>query len=358
MAITGATATGSATIINRGLVATDVSIEYLQGPLDAPTVLETRTVHLSPGATFDASFDYPIVAGEELYSVRLSTADAELVGADDNISSYTLNGLPDLQLVSLQLLDPNSPPSAANPLQRGREISPISRSTPSRSISAAEMKYIPRTRGTSIDTIEVPSLAAGADVVVSTVLSVPALSGVYEFSAVADSGDAIFEANEGNNRLSTRISQQADPGLEPAGIQQTLFFATLLDSSGVNNVQINATLYNFATGAGGEIASGPVTVRLLRSIDDGDFVEVDSLPFESVPPGGSGTAIEFITSGLAGDNRFRVVVEPASLADDSNPFNNVGEVERDSIRGVPATALHHRGLHTIDHSRGDVPVAQ
>src|SRR5439155_9456984 len=138
------------------------------------------------------------------------------------------------------------------------------------------------------------------------VIYITPLSGTYTFSAVSDSLEEIEEAVEGNNSASFRVHRQADPaiGVNPITFQTTLG-ATLLNSSGANNVRVNFTLFNniislFPT------ASGPVTVHLLRSVDDGEFVEVDSQAFASIAPGGLGTAVQFTTSGLAGDNRFRV----------------------------------------------------
>ena len=347
LAISGATATGSATVINRGLATTDVTIDYLSGSVDGPTVLSTRTVRLSPGATFDASFDYPIVAGEEVYSVRLSTADVELVGADDNISSYTLNGLPDLQLVSLQLLNPSSPPSASNPLQaRVRNLSDQPIDAFSVDFRSGDQQY-PQNPWSSIATIAVPSLAAGADVVVSTVLSVPALSGLYVFSAVADSDDDIVEANEGNNSLNMQISRQADPGLQTSGFPPQIISATLLNSSGVNNVLVGVELYNFIArrlSPGFRLSQRPVTVRLLRSIDDSDFVEIAAQSFASVAPAGFGTPVTFTTSGLAGDNRFRVVVDPAGRLLPTIPTHSTTSPKR-GFKSAACRIFHRRMSH-------------
>jgi hypothetical protein len=352
LAIAGATSTGRATVVNRGLATTDVSIEYLRGPLEAPTVLGTRTVRLSPGATFDASFDYPIVQGDELYSVRISTADPELVGSDDNISSYTLSGRPDLQLVSLQLQNPIQPPSASNPLvARVRNLSNLPIGAFSVDFRSGDELY-PQNPWSSIGMVSVPSLAANADVLVTMPSGAPAVSGVYEYSVLADSNQEIDESNETNNRASFRISRQADPGIQPNVFPPYVVNATLLNSSGVNNVQVNFTLFNFVTGAGGSITSGPVTVKLMRSIDDGDFVEVASQDFASVAPGGIGTPVQFITNGLSGDNRFRVIVEPASPDDDSNPFNNVGEA-RLQISGLADLAPQNVMLDKPSVAAGD-----
>ena len=142
----------------------------------------------------------------------------------------------------------------------------------------------------------------------------------------------------GNNRQAYRLRRLADPGWQTQGFPPTLLTATLLNASGVDNVRLNASLFNFATGAQGSIPAGPVTVRLLRSIDDGDWIEIGTQSFDTVLPGGFGTPIEFFASGLAGDNRYRLVVDPRSLEDDSNLFNNVAEASL-QIRGLANLTL-------------------
>jgi len=350
LAVAGMTTPGRATIINRGLATTDVLIEYRRGPLNAPTVLSTRSVRLAPGATFDASYDYTMVGGEQLYSIRLSTTDVEMVGSADNISSYTLTGAVDLDVIALFLSNPNNAPGPGNPL-----VAQIrNRSNVALGAFAVNFRQgdelFPQNPWSSIGTVNVASLAAGAETLVTLPITVPSVSGLYEFSVYADSALVIDETTESNNRRSFRLSRQADPMIYQPPFS-TAITATLINSSGVDNVQVNVGVINPAIGQGGAVSSGPVVVRLLRSIDDGDFVELAAQSFASVPVGGFAIPVVFITSGLAGDNRYRIVIDPQSPADDSNLFNNIGEA-RLQIRGLPDVMPQNVSLDTSSVLQG------
>jgi hypothetical protein len=329
-AVAGSTSRGTATIVNRGLAPTTALVEFTRDG----AALASRSVLLAPGQTFDVAYDYTIVAGAAEYGVRLSTTDTELVGTADNIVTKSLNGLADIEVVSLQLQDPSSPPSATNPL-----VATI-RNNSSEAIGAFDLDFrsgdelFPQAPWASIGVVNVPSLAGGETVAITQAVDGADVAGAYTFSVYADAANAIAESTEGNNRGSLRFTRAADPGLAAQSV-----VATLLDSSGVDNVRVDAQLFNFATGT----PAGPVTVRLLRRIGEGEFVQVASQQFTSIAADGVGVPVSFTTAGLAGNNIFRVVVDPDVVAADSDPLNNVGEASL-QIRGLADLAPQNAAL--------------
>ena len=68
---TGAEVVGDATIVNRGMVGSDVRIEYYRLGAAGDTQLGARTIFLGPGRSFDFSAFFPVIEGKQTFEVRL-----------------------------------------------------------------------------------------------------------------------------------------------------------------------------------------------------------------------------------------------------------------------------------------------
>jgi subtilase family serine protease len=165
--------------------------------------------------------------------------------------------------------------------------------------------------------VVVPGLAANEEVVLTFPWQVPAQGGDFVLFAEADKGQMVKEATEFNNRGRALVRVRPDAALTAPGVT-----ATVLDYSGVNNVQVQAHVSNLGTAG-----LSNLRVRLLRNLDGGPFQDAGSVVIAALPAGAS-TTVSFVTQGLAGlttVNRYRVVVDPDGEQPDADASNNVAQ---------------------------------
>jgi hypothetical protein len=319
LAIEGSSAQGAATIVNRGRAATDVTIEYLAGPPGAEVVLKSEVVRLSPGATYLASHAFPIGAGVNVFSIRAATPGLEIGGDADNVTSYTLTAAPDVEIVDFQLLDPSGPPGPGNPLLV------TLRNNSSVAVGAFDLvlysgdPLFPQSAALTLATVRVPGIAPGDSIVESVSVPLVEDAGVYLYTAFADAGGEIPEAVEGNNRRSIQFEFAADPRIAsdtPDG--EPSLQAVLADTSGIDNLTVSLRVRN-----AGQAPTDALTVRLFHRLGDDEWAQIG---LQTLDPLASGAQmpVQFVVDALAGDNRYRVVLD-APPGSDVDPVNNAAE---------------------------------
>src|SRR5262249_19693727 len=149
--------------------------------------------------------------------------------------------------------------------------------------------------------------------------TVPPGPGTYILTALADSNGVLTEVSKDDNYAAATVHLRADPALVPVAQPRTEQLtppvpAALLNYSGVDNVQIDGVVSN----RGGADQAG-VPVRLLWSRDDGAFVVIAEKTVDLAA--GGHADLHFLAPGLAGRNRYRLVVDPDRQGDDGDRTN-------------------------------------
>jgi hypothetical protein len=343
-ATAGQTAIGRATILNSGLAVDDVLVEFLHGDIASPVVVGSVWVKLAPGSSYEASHPFPVNQGENQYHIRLTSAGGvEAISLDDNLSSATLTGLPDVEVVSLVSSDPE--PQAGETVNLTATIRNNS-NQPLSSVRVAFFNGDPHSTllpAVQFAVIEIDLLPFETRQI-NLPWTLPAGAGHPLVTVWADPGNQINESNEFNNWGYLNFSTLPDPAVV-AGRSGLALSATVLDYSGVDNVQVQANVANL-----GQAPVNDLRVALLWSLDDEDFQQVGLYVIDTLPPWQS-VSVDFIADGLAGltgHNRYRVIVDPGLEHPDADWSNNVAETLL-IIQGLPDLAVEE---FTLDPSSG------
>ena len=345
-AVVGSNTTGQATITNRGAIAAQVTVESFVGTPDIGTLIDTRRVNISAGGSYSYSQTFPVSAGSQTYSVRVSSATGEAISTDDDVSTATLNGLPDIAILSLT-------PSVGAP-NPGQQVMLTAEVQNLGSVAVGPFDVVlysgdrrfPQTHPTALLTQTVDTIAPGDMIPVSFPLTLPTTAGDYTYSAVADPANTIAEAVKSNNDSQYYIRFRADPAIVPIPLVTVdAVTAVLLDGSGVNNVTVMVPVSNLGNV---DIANVPVILQLSR--DGSDFVDV-STQTASLLRAGSGTTLTFTANGLSGDNTYRAIIDPALNSVDSNVSNNFGQTDL-VIHGVADLSVPSVTLSSANPPQG------
>ena len=309
-AVAGLMAEGTAIVANRGLIGDLVRIDYVRQIGGAYAVLETDTVYLAPGGSYAAGFDFPVSNGTQVYGIRLtSNLGQEMIGVSDNLSTDELTGKRDIAVTAVTLSNPD--PVAGETVTVDVEIQNLS----NMDVGAFRVELYDRNPTWQFQTPNligstiVNQLSAQQSVIRSFLWTVPADGGRLPLFAVADLGNSLDEVTHGNNRLSHLVQV-----LPEVAVQDVT--ASVLDFSGVDNVQIRTTVANL-----GKANAEDVTFSLYYSLDGSSFQFVDSLFFHSMAPGQM-IPLTFLAPGLVGltgENRYRVFTTYA----DQDPTNQL-----------------------------------
>ena len=330
LAVAGSIATGQATILNRGVASAQVTIDSFVGLPTGGTLINTRQITLGPGSTYNYSQLFPLSAGSQTYSVRVTSATGEAVTTDDDVSAATLTGLADIAIASLT---PSVPPQPGQPITLTADVRNLS-TVPVGAFDVTLYSgdpHFPQTMPTVISTVQVTGLGSLADLSLDFPMTLPSAAGQYLFTAVADSGGVIPEAVETNNSATFNVAFLSDPAVTSVG-------AVANGQISHNNVTVTASLANF-----GNVAVANVPIHLQVSRDGGAFAEVS---VQNVSIGAQQTSqAMFQADGLVGDNVFRVVIDASVNAFDTNVSNNFGQTEL-VIRGLPDLAM---GALSLSH---------
>ena len=309
-AVAGLTAEGTAVVTNRGISGDWVRIEYVRQSAGTYTVLDSDTVYLAPGESYVAGFGYPVSHGSRIYGVQLtSTSGQEMIGLSDNLATDELTGKRDIAVTAITLSNPD--PVAGETVTVDVEIQNLSTvDTGSFRVELYDANPVWQFQTPNlIGSTMVNELAPRQSKHRSFLWTVPADGGRFPLFAVADLGQSLDEVTHGNNGRSHLVKV-----LPEVAVQNIT--ASVLDFSGVDNVQIDTTVANL-----GKAHAEDVTVSLYYSLDGSSFQFVDSLFFHAMAPGQM-TSLAFLAPGLVGltgENRYRVV---ASYAD-QDPTNQL-----------------------------------
>lgn len=319
-AASGSTAEARAQIINRGLADATVRIEYYLGdPAQGGTRVGVRVIELDAGQSFDIHNDFQVEAGVNVYAIKVTPINndgnpvAEAVTAADDVSLTTLTGMIDLAVTNVQLAD--SHPHEGEVVPIAVTVANLSDQTVG-GFDVTLYQGDPATATienptTLIGTQHVAGLGPNQSTVVSFAWTVPAGGGVFTLAAVADPAGAIPDAVSSNNTGRAVVS------VRPDGVVSSVL-ATALNYSGKNNVKVEATVANL-----GQANLTNMPIRVLWSLDDGPYQLVGATQVSLAA--GSRTVVSFQVDGLAGRNRYRVILEPNAPADDVNWSNNLAE---------------------------------
>ena len=103
---TGASVTGQATVINRGLTSASVTISAYVGLPTGGTLVHTQTITLAAGASYTVSQAFTVAAGTQTYSLQLTTSGGQAFDTSEDLTTATLTGAGDLTALSLTPSDP------------------------------------------------------------------------------------------------------------------------------------------------------------------------------------------------------------------------------------------------------------
>jgi uncharacterized repeat protein (TIGR01451 family) len=313
-AASGTQAVADAQIVNCGLAATDVSIQFYDGlPDQKGTLVGTRKVHLSPGQTYDVEQPYDVLDGSHVYAMEPAAAGGvEMIGTDDNTSSVSLVGLTDLTVAGVTLSDPT--PHGGEVVTVTVKVQNLS-DHPVNNVAVSLALADPALAFESSNALGswlVAGLAAFGQATETFSWPVPAVGGTFELTATVDPADTIAEAVESNNAGHLDVSVLPDAAIREMA-------ATLLEKSGEGNAQITADIAN--TGAA-DLTN--VQVTLLWSLNNGAFQVVSTQTISALPHQGF-ASVSFTADALAGQDRYRLIVDPAGVALDCNRTNNIGD---------------------------------
>lgn len=328
----GTQVNADAQIINRGLIGDNVTIQYYNGiPSQGGTMISSQTIYLSPGQTYDVTHPFLVLPGAHQYSIQLvAEGGQEIIGTADNVSTATLTGMADLTVRGMTLSDA-APHSG--------EVVTVTATVQNLSDQPVSSFDVSLTQGNPahafettvpIGTQNVASLGAFGQKTVSFQWTVPAGAGYYNLTALVDSANVIPEAVETNNDGHADVSVVPDATI-------TNMTATLLDKSGKNNVSIAATIAN-----NGEADLQNVQLTLLWSLNDGPFKVVGSKTIASLAHMGN-TVANFTAYAFAGNNRYRLLVDPSSAIIDFDRSNNFADRTID-LQGLPDLTVTNLSL--------------
>lgn len=315
----GSTLDANAQIVNHGPAGDNVIVEYFaNASAGAPAKVGQETVFLAAGDTHNLSHAFTILPGAADYSVKLSAAGGvEVIGTANNTCKITLNGLANISVHNVKLSD--TTPVSGQTINVTAEIKndsdqaigqfPVSLILGDPDIQANPIVQLATTNIT---------LAPHATSIVTFPWTVPAAGGDFTLSVVAD--QTFVPVNPGVITESSELDKDAQAlvRIQPnAGIRGNIS-STVLNYSGVNNVQVHAAFRNFGLA---DLQNLGVIVQW--SLDDGTFQTVATTTIPTLAAGAT-QSFDWIVSGLAGQNRYRVIVDPTGLHADTDKSNNVG----------------------------------
>jgi hypothetical protein len=323
----GSTITGTALIANRGLTSTTLTITAYDGlPSGGTTVGTAVTITLLPGGTYNYSQAFTVLAGNQTYSVQLTTSSGQAFDTTENLSTTTLSGLPDI--VAGQLTTPQQ-------LLRPGLVTTLNETFTNASTVAIGAFTVTLYSGdpltpqfplTVLGTQQVSSLAASAQGSLTWNITVPSGAGDDIYTTVVDSANVITESNETNNESRIELLAQADPAIYDPGTGAVV--ATLLNSNNSGNVQVVVNVEN-----NGAVSLFNLPVDLLVSRNGGAYTSDGQIV---IPELDSGASVQetFTITALGGDNVFVGEIDSSVSGEDSNLDNNSGTSDL-FVPGVP-----------------------
>jgi hypothetical protein len=330
-AASGSQVVAQAQVVNRGAAGDQVLLQYFDGlpGSGTETLVGSQTITLTPGQSYDISHAFTILPGTETYAIRASAANGqEVTGPTGHVTSATLIGMADVTVTNVSLSDPT--PHGGETVMVTAAIDNLSDQlvgTFDAAFYQGDPNFAPQP-GTLLATQTVSGLAPFGRIKVSFPWTVPAGGGDFELTVRADSGQVLQEATRGNNDGHALVSVHSDAAVVPVPDGPPAVSATLLNYSGVHNVTVTAAVTNL-----GRVDLSNVPVQLLWAVDGGPFQPAGSATVPSLPAGTS-LPVTFTADGWAGQNHYRVVVDPSGTLPDADRSDNVAETVL-TLEGLP-----------------------
>jgi streptogramin lyase len=333
-AVSGGQAEADAQVTNIGLVADQVQLDYYDGVpgQSGAVVVASQTISLAPGQTYDIQQPFLVLPGSNTYSIEAtSLTGAEIGGQSTHVTSATLVGEAQLQVTNVTLSDPT--PRGGETVTVTAEIDNLSNQAVGPftvafyqgdpNFTAVAPPGLPPLATTNVAGLNGSGPAGLSSTQVSFLWTVPQAGGNFILTVRADANHVLPEVNRGLDDGQTVVSVFPDAAVVPAAVigAGTLppVIATVLNYTGVNNVQVTAQVSNI-----GRADLSNVPVELLWSLDNGAFQKVTDTSIALLPAGSSRT-VTFAASGLAGDNTYQVVVDPTDALADADRSNNAAQ---------------------------------
>jgi hypothetical protein len=339
----GTQVAAEAQIVNRGLTADNVELDFFDGMPDSGTAVGSETVTLGPGQTFDISNPFTVLPGTQTYSIEaIALGGTEVTGAIPHVTSATLVGMGDIGVTRTYLSDPK--PVTGEQVNVSADVANLG-NVPFGSFDVSLYLGDPAIQPNPqpIATTTISGLDAFGKVTITLPWTVPAGGGSFELSVLADSGDVLQEVTRANNEGHVTVSVLPDAAV--IGPVQ----ADLLDYSGVNNVRVTATIGNI-----GQADLANVPVELEWSWNGEQFQPVGQTTIANLAAGSS-LAVSLTSGGFAGTNIYRVVVDPNMTLPDASWSNNAAQTALE-IEGLPDLRLNTFSLVSPDTTQ--VPTVQ
>jgi hypothetical protein len=315
---------GDATIINTGGPA-QVLIEYLD-LTSGQVVLGSQTVTLKAGAKYEIRRAFTVGNGPRSYGVRISpVGNSEALGSADNLSTATLQGLPDIAVASVVTDKLN--PQAGDLL----DVKAVVKNVSNVALSNVRVVFYledPSNPAVAPKVIgeKIVNLASLQTLSVSIPWTVPADGAAHVIRAVADVGDAVKESSETNNNATDIVKVKGDAVIRSQ--EGPAFSAEVLNESGVDNIRVRGFVHN-----AGSADLANVAVHLYWSRKNGAFELVGSTTLASLARG-QYSVVQFIVDGLAGENRYQLVIDPDGKLPEADRTNNVS-LTSVTLQGTP-----------------------
>jgi hypothetical protein len=320
-ATSGSTVTAQAQVVNHGPVGAHFVVQYFQGlpGSGSEKLLGSDVIYLGPGQSYPISHAFVVQPGVQTYAIRAGVrgANGGIVLSTSHVTSATLTGMADLAVGHVNLSDPN--PRSSEAVGVAAEIDNLSDQV----VGAFKVNFylgdplrLPGS-ATLLGTQTVSGLAARGKTLVTFPWTVPAAGGDFLLTILANPDALIAEADYRNDDGHAVVTVLPDATVLLKG--DSTVGAVLLNNSGVNNVSVTALISNV-----GRADLTNVPVALYWAVDDGSLQKVGSVIVPSLPAGAI-RLVNFTANGLAGSNRYRVVVDPDGILPDSNRSNNGAE---------------------------------
>ena len=325
-AVAGGLANAAAQVTNIGLASDQVRLDFYDGTpgQSGAQLVDSRTITLAPGQSYDIVEQFVVLAGSHAYSIEATTiGGTEVGGQTTHVSSVTLVGEAQLQVTSVTLSDPT--PHGGETVTVQAEVANVS-NLPVGAFSVAFYQGDPNFAALAppgllpLATTNVSGIGASGSAQFSFLWTVPQAGGNFVLTVRADVNKILAVVNRSLDDGQAALRVLPDAAVVPEhGTTRPPVTAQVLNYTGANNVQVTALVSNI-----GKADLSNVPVELLWSLDNGAFQKVTTTSIASLPMG-SARALTFTVTGLAGDNTYRVVVDPAAVLMDAKRMNNAAQ---------------------------------
>ncbi|MEM7126588.1 MAG: CARDB domain-containing protein [Chloroflexota bacterium] len=165
-----------------------------------------------------------------------------------------------------------------------------------------------------------------------------------KIQVLVDSNNLIAESNEGDNEATKILTSATSPAPNLVILAENIGFEPLMPTTN-EEVTIHAVILN-----NGDSPVENVEVDVVDVTTGRPSPLAQTQTIELIPAGGSGTVeVTYDTTGLVGDRKIRVIVDPSNFASESN------ETDNKATRSLSIAPLSQANLRIHDHNIGFSP---